>query len=36
MGTGHFGSSGRYDYLKDLAFEYAFIFDLFGIEEFKY
>ena len=30
MGTGHFGVSGRYDYLKEIAFEYAFIFDIFG------
>lgn len=27
MGAGHFSSSGRYDYLKDVAFEYAFILD---------
>jgi len=33
MGEGHMGASGRYDYLKDIAFEYAFIFDLFGIEK---
>jgi oligopeptidase B len=25
MGTGHGGSSGRYDKLKEIAFEYAFI-----------
>lgn len=31
MGTGHLGASGRYDYLKDIAFEYAFILDLLGI-----
>ena len=24
MGAGHFASSGRYDYLRDIAFEYAF------------
>ncbi|MCA9933137.1 MAG: S9 family peptidase, partial [Anaerolineales bacterium] len=27
MGAGHFSSSGRYDHLKDTAFEYAFILD---------
>ncbi|MBK6328337.1 MAG: S9 family peptidase [Chloroflexi bacterium] len=30
MGAGHFSSSGRYDYLKDTAFEYAFILDTIG------
>jgi oligopeptidase B len=33
MGAGHFSSSGRYDYLKDVAFEYAFILDILGITE---
>ena len=28
MGAGHFSSSGRYDYLKDIAFEYAFILNI--------
>lgn len=28
MGAGHFSSSGRYDYLKDIAFEYAFLLDI--------
>ncbi|MCA9899422.1 MAG: S9 family peptidase, partial [Anaerolineales bacterium] len=27
MGAGHFASSGRYDYLRDVAFEYAFILE---------
>jgi oligopeptidase B len=27
MGSGHFGSSGRYDYLKETAFYYAFLLD---------
>ncbi len=31
MGTGHLGASGRYDYLRNFAFEYAFILHLFGI-----
>jgi oligopeptidase B len=31
MGAGHGGSSGRYDYLKEIALDYAFILDRFGI-----
>lgn len=33
MGAGHFASSGRYDYLKDVAFEYAFMIDCVSGEE---
>lgn len=32
MAAGHFSHSGRYDYLKDIAFEYAFIFKVLGIQ----
>lgn len=31
MGAGHSGSSGRYDYLREIAFEYAFIVDTLGV-----
>lgn len=31
MGAGHFSASGRYDYLRDMAFEYAFLLDMMGI-----
>ena len=27
MGAGHFGLSGRYEYLKEIAFEFAFVID---------
>jgi oligopeptidase B len=33
MDAGHGGSSGRYDYLEEIAFEYAFILDRLGITE---
>ena len=32
MEGGHFGPSGRYEQIKEMAFEYAFIFKLLGIE----
>jgi oligopeptidase B len=32
MGSGHFGASGRYEYLKETAFRYAFLLDALGIE----
>lgn len=33
MSFGHGGASGRFDYLKDVALEYAFLFTLEGIEK---
>ncbi len=32
MEGGHFGTSGRYAQLKEIAFEYAFIFDVLGVK----
>ena len=33
MDAGHSGASGRYDHLKEIAFQYAFIFNVLGIKE---
>jgi oligopeptidase B len=33
MGSGHFGASGRYEHLKETAFNYAFILSTLGIHD---
>jgi oligopeptidase B len=33
LGSGHFGASGRYEYLKETAFNYAFLLNALKIEE---
>ncbi len=32
MGAGHGGSSGRYDYLKDIALDYAFLMEMLDVK----
>jgi oligopeptidase B len=32
MGAGHGGSSGRYDYLREIAYDYAFMLWQMGLE----
>jgi oligopeptidase B len=33
MGSGHFGASGRYEYLKETAFRYAFLLDALSLAD---
>jgi oligopeptidase B len=33
MGAGHGGASGRYDFLKEIAFDYAFTLKQMGVEQ---
>jgi oligopeptidase B len=35
MNAGHGGASGRYDYLKEIAFDYAFLLRELGVESLK-
>ena len=32
MGAGHGGASGRYEFLREIAFKHAFILDVLGME----
>ena len=32
LGSGHFGASGRYEHLKETAFNYAFVLTALGVQ----
>jgi oligopeptidase B len=35
MSAGHFSASDRYKYLKELAFDYAFLLDQVGLAKYE-